>query len=69
MSPAEKAARTAARRRLDSLGRRRKRLRDAEEKLQEDTAKAMRETAGVVPVADAARRLGLNRSTVYEVYK
>lgn len=69
MSPAEKAARTRARKRLDSLGRRRKRLRTSEEKLQEDTETAIKETAGLVPVAEAARRLDLNRSTVYEVYK
>lgn len=65
MSPAEKAARN----RLSAIGRRRKRLRAAEEKLQEDTEKAVRETEGLVPVAEVARRLDLNRSTVYEVYK
>lgn len=58
-----------ARRKLDSVGRRRERHRQADEKLQEDTAKVVKETEGVVSTSEQARRLKLNRSTVYEVYK
>jgi hypothetical protein len=53
---------------LDSLGERRARLKADEETLREDTRIGLRAARGLVPIAEAAQRAGLNRSTVYELY-
>lgn len=55
-------------RELDALGERRKRHDEAEEKLAKDTKKALKKAYGVVSVAEAARRCGIHRTTVYRVY-
>lgn len=57
------------RQRLDQLGRRRK----EQDHNIEDLAGAIRETLAVarvagVPMTEAAERLGLNRTTLYQVY-
>ena len=54
---------------LDALGRRRDKLDSDEESLRQDTREVLRKAIGEkVPVAEAARRVKLNRSTVYELY-
>lgn len=59
----------AARRRLSALGRRRKRHNKAGQRLAEETAQAIVEEAGKVPVTDAAKLAGIHRSTAYEYLK
>jgi len=59
----------AARARLRALGRRRKRHTKAGERLAEDTAKAIVEESGKLPVTDAAELAGIHRSTAYEYLK
>lgn len=60
---------TDIREELDELGRRRDKLDSDEESLRKDTRKALRKARGEsVPIAEAARRVKLNRSTVYELY-
>lgn len=53
---------------LDAIGDRRQALGGQEDDLRKDTREALRKAKGVVPRAEAARRVGLNRSTVYELY-
>lgn len=62
MTPAE------ARRRCRAIGARRKRLAKAEERLSEDTTRALRTARGVLPVKEAATLAGITRSTAYDVY-
>lgn len=57
------------RRKLRNIGQRRKRLRGEEEKLHRDTIKGLELALGVIPTTEAAELVGLNRSTVYEVYR
>lgn len=61
--------RRQAEQRLDGLGRRRKKLEEAEVKLRKDIEAALPRTkiAGV-PHTEAADRIGLNRTTIYQVY-
>ena len=59
----------AARARLRALGLRRKRHDKAGERLAKDTAKAIVEERGKVPVTDAAKLAGIHRSTAYEYLK
>ena len=63
--PSEAQVRQALRR----LGVRRDRLRKEEKALHKDTKAALKQANGVIPVSEAAELLGLNRSTVYEVYR
>jgi hypothetical protein len=49
-------------------GPRHPRLKADEETLREDTRIGLRAARGLVPIAEAAQRAGLNRSTVYELY-
>lgn len=58
-----------ARNLLRGIGRRRKRLRGSEERLVEDTAKALVETKGLVPVTEAAELTGVHRSTAHDYLK
>lgn len=60
--------REEARKALDDIGRRRRTLEGKEEDLRTDTKQALRATKGLVSRAEAARRIGLNRSTLYELY-
>lgn len=55
---------------LAEIGERRKGLAAREKELQQDTKRVLRlaTRVGGVPVAEAARLAGLNRSTVYELY-
>lgn len=53
---------------LDDLGRRRKRLTAAQQSLSDDTAQAVRLAADAgLPIAEIARRTGLSRQGVYDV--
>ncbi len=54
--------------RLDELGDRRKALESADKELRDDTREILRKAKGIVSVAEASRRVRLNRSTVYELY-
>lgn len=54
---------------LRRVGRRRKRLRQSEERLTEDTARVLTETKGLVPVTEAAKLAGIHRSTAHEHLK
>lgn len=54
--------------RLDRLGRERAELTERDMELHDDIAAAIEESKGVVPKAEAARRLGLHRTTLYRVY-
>lgn len=53
---------------LDTLGERRTKHDAETAKLAKDTEKALRRAYGVVSVAEAARRCGIHRTTVYRVY-
>lgn len=53
---------------LDRLGRERTELNERDMDLHDDIAAAIEESRGVVPKAEAARRLGLHRTTLYRVY-
>lgn len=53
---------------LQRLGGRRARLKAREEELSEDAEKVLRESFGVISVAEASRLLGIHRTTVYRVY-
>lgn len=57
------------RRRLTSLGKRRKKQDAASETLKDDIKEAVAAArlAGI-PMEEAAQRLGLNRTTIYQVY-
>lgn len=57
------------RKNLDILGERRTALREARAALQADTMAGLESAVGVIPMTEAAERVGLNRSTVYEVYR
>lgn len=57
------------RRKLDGIGKRRTKLRADEDKLYKDTISVLELAKGVIPTTEAADRVGLNRSTVYEVYR
>lgn len=54
---------------LAKLGRRRVKLHRDEEELSDDVRDALERAYGTVPVAEAARLLGLHRTTVYRVYE
>jgi DNA-binding NtrC family response regulator len=57
------------RRELDAIGRRRKKLRKLEEELARDTKKAISHARrDNVPMTEAADRVGLERTTIYQVY-
>lgn len=66
LTPAEEAAEIRAQ--LDDIGQRRQAMKDEDEVLREETANLLRRARGIVPMAEASRRAGLNRSTVYELY-
>lgn len=53
---------------LKRIGKRRSRLKADEERLTEDAEAALRESFGVISVAEASRLLGIHRTTVYRVY-
>lgn len=57
----------AARKALRDLGRQRKQMRRDEEKWRKDTAKALKSADGLVPKTEAAKILGVDRTTVYEI--
>lgn len=57
------------RRELDSLGRRRRALDARDEELSREVTDALRRAYGHIPVSEAARRLGVHRTTVYRVYR
>lgn len=59
---------TQIRRQLKSLGQRRQANKTKASMLQDETAEALRSARGVIPVSEAAKLLGITRSTVYEVY-
>jgi DNA invertase Pin-like site-specific DNA recombinase len=69
MTTKKRPSEAKVRQELRRLGSRRQRQRDAEEKLHADTVKALKDAEGVVPTTEAAELIGLNRSTVYEVYR
>ena len=57
------------RRRLDALGRRRKKLRKMQAELADDIADAIPDVkVSNLSMDEAAERLGLNRTTIYQVY-
>lgn len=60
----------AVRRTLDALGKRRKKLRKMQDELAEDIREAMPDVrlCKSIPIEEAAQRLGLNRTTIYQVY-
>jgi DNA invertase Pin-like site-specific DNA recombinase len=62
-------ARGEIRRRLNSLGKTRKKRRAEDERLVDDIKEALAAArlAGI-PMEEAAKRLGLNRTTLYQVY-
>lgn len=57
-----------ARKRLKAVGRKRDSHRKAATRIQRETADALESAKGVVSITEAAELVGLNRSTVYEVY-
>lgn len=69
MSGINPGAQGQARRRLSALGKRRKTREAQDQKWAEDVKKVLAEArvAGV-PMGEAANRLGLNRTTLYQVY-
>lgn len=60
--------RARARRELSAIGARRRALDGQKEGLQGDTERVLKRWRGTVPLAEAARLVGLNRSTIYELY-
>lgn len=58
----------ALRIRLDALGRERAELNEQEMQLSEDISAVLKDAKGVIPKSEAARRLGLHRTTLYRVY-
>lgn len=69
MSGVNPGAQGQARRRLNALGKRRKKRNAQDEKWTEDVKQVLAEArvAGI-PMEEAATRLGLNRTTLYQVY-
>lgn len=62
-------AETKTRRELAAVGRRRKKLRKMEEDLAKDTATAISHARrDKVPITEAAELVGLERTTIYQVY-
>lgn len=60
---------TTTRRELDLIGRRRKKLRKLEEDLAKDTKTAISHARrDKVPMTEAADRVALERTTIYQVY-
>lgn len=57
------------RQKLRQIGTRRGRMDSQRKSLHEDTIKALKDAKGVIPTTEAAELVGLNRSTVYEVYR
>jgi transcriptional regulator of acetoin/glycerol metabolism len=53
---------------LDALGERRKQHEEASEALTRDINSALARARGVISRAEAAKRLGLHRTTLYRVY-
>jgi len=54
---------------LAELGRRRERLRGGEEVLADETKKAIKRAIGVLPMTEVADLVGLDRTTLYKVYR
>lgn len=61
----ERQVRTA----LKRIGRRREKLAESQDQLRADTVEGLNMAKGVISTSEAARLVGLNRSTVYEVYR
>ena len=57
------------RRRLKRVGSKRERVQRAMDDLQRDTIEALELAEGVISTTEAAKLIGLSRSTVYEVYR
>jgi cytochrome c556 len=58
-----------SRRQLDAIGRRRARIRAEEAKLAADTKSALANAKkAAVPIKEAAKRVGITRTTAYQVY-
>lgn len=53
---------------MDALGRRSEQLDEDRDQLAKDREEVLRRGYGEVPVAEAARRLKIHRTTVYRVY-
>lgn len=53
---------------LDRLGRERAEVTERDIELHDDIARALREAKGQVSKTEAARRLGVHRTTLYRVY-
>lgn len=53
---------------LRALGRRRKKMQSDEAELVRDMETTLKRAYGKVPVAEAARLVGVHRTTVYRVY-
>lgn len=67
--PSELLSDGEVRRRLRALGKRREKLRKLEEELAEDTIELLPAVkVSRVSMEEAAKRLGLNRTTLYQVY-
>lgn len=56
------------RERLRSLGERRARLTEDESSLAVEISDALRDAEGLIPRAEAARLIGVHRTTLYRVY-
>lgn len=54
---------------LAELGRRRIKLRGGEDALAEETKKAIKRAIGVLPMTEVAELVGLDRTTLYKVYR
>lgn len=63
MSPAQ------IRQKLRRVGARRQRVQVQADELQRDTIEALKLADGVISTTEAAKLVGLSRSTVYEVYR
>lgn len=69
MIPASGTARGEIRRRLNALGKARKKRKAEDEKWTEDVKEALAAARlASIPMEEAAERLGLNRTTLYQVY-
>jgi ribosome-binding protein aMBF1 (putative translation factor) len=66
----ETVTRNEVRRRLTALGKRRKKRQAEDEELVEAIKRALAaaRVIGGIPMEEAADRLGLNRTTLYQVY-
>lgn len=57
------------RQKLKRLGTRREKVQRQSDQLQRDTIEALKLADGVISTTEAAKLIGLSRSTVYEVYR